>query len=133
MRALGSTLPTLSRFAISRSMLLAQLSARPWRLDGELIATELTSYANTPTFNALVHDLASSPEQVGPAAESSHPIIIGWGRQDRLCLPRQAARAKAAFPSAKIHWFEKCGHFPIWDQSDEAVQLILDETVRIRN
>lgn len=37
-------------------------------------------------------------------SETSSPIVIGWGRKERLRLPRQAARAKAAFPTAKLHW-----------------------------
>lgn len=127
-RGLESALPTLANNAVTRSMLLAQLSARPWKLDGKIVATELKSFATTKTFDALVRDLATAPEQQGPAAETSQPVVIGWGRQDRLCLPRQAARAMAAFPSARLHWFEKCGHFPMWDQPEETVRLILDAT-----
>ncbi|MEF2554598.1 alpha/beta fold hydrolase [Aurantimonas sp. A2-1-M11] len=127
-RGLGPALPTLSRSAVTRSMLLAQLSARPWKLDGDVVATELKSFAATKTFDALVRDLVTAPEQVGPAAGTSRPIVIGWGRQDRLCLPRQAERAMEAFPSAKLHWFEICGHFPMWDQPEETARLILDET-----
>lgn len=127
-RGLETALPTLSRSAVSRSMLLAQLSARPWKLDGEIVANELKSFATTKTFDALVRDLATAPQQTGPAADTSKPVVIGWGRQDRLCLPRQAARAQDAFPSARLHWFEKCGHFPMWDQPDETIHLILRET-----
>ncbi len=128
LRGLGPALPALSRSAATRSMLLAQLSARPWKLDGDIVATELKSFAATKTLNALVRDLATAPAQEGPAAETSRPVVIGWGREDRLCLPRQAARAKEAFPSARLHWFGKCGHFPMWDQPGETVRLILQET-----
>ena len=127
-RGLESALPTLSRSAVTRSMLLAQLSARPWKLEGDVVATELKSFAATKTFDALVRDLAAAPEQEGPAAGTSRPVVVGWGLQDRLCLPRQAARAMEAFPSAKLHWFENCGHSPIWDQPAETARLILDET-----
>lgn len=127
-RALGPALPALSRSAVTRSALLAQLSARPWRLDGEVVTTELQSLAGTKTFDALLRDLAKAPEQQGPAADPSRPVVIGWGRQDRLCLPRQAARAQKAFPSAKLHWFSKCGHFPMWDRPDDTAQLILETT-----
>ncbi|SFR66463.1 Pimeloyl-ACP methyl ester carboxylesterase [Marinobacter daqiaonensis] len=128
LRGLGPALPALSRSAATRSMLLAQLSARPWKLDGNTVATELKSFTATKTFNALVRDLATAPAQEGPAAKTSRPLVIGWGRQDRLCLPRQAARAKAAFPSARLHWFGTCGHFPMWDRPEETVRLILQET-----
>ncbi|MDV3457675.1 alpha/beta fold hydrolase [Sphingomonas sp. HF-S4] len=128
LRAIRPMLPMLSKNAASRSALLAQLSARPWALDPKTVATELASLSTTGTFDALVRDLASGPEQAGPAADLSRRIVIGWGRHDRLCLPRQAARAKAAFPSADLHWFEASGHFPMWDQPDETVAVILAAT-----
>jgi len=72
--------------------------------------------------------LAEGPEQRGPAADPGKRIVIGWGRQDRLCLPRQAARAQAAFPSAQSHWFDDCGHFPMWDKPEETAALVLAQT-----
>ena len=128
LRAIRPLLPTLSRHAATRTALLAQLSVRPWALDPNVVATELIGLSTTPTFDALVHDLAGGAEQTGPAAQSTGRVLIGWGRQDRLCLPRQAARAKAAFPSADLHWFESSGHFPAWDMPNETVAVILAET-----
>ncbi len=127
-RALGPARGLVARSAVTRSAAVAQLSARPWRLDPEFVATELHGIARTPIFDALVRDLASGPEQTGPAANPSRPIAIGWGRSDRLCLPRQAERAGAAFPSARLHWFDACGHFPMWDRPEETVRLILETT-----
>ena len=128
LRAIRGALPMLSRNAVSRTALLAQLSVRPWALDPDVVATELTGLSNTPTFDSLVRDLANGPEQTGPAASSTGRVVIGWGRQDRLCLPRQAIRAKAAFPAAELHWFESSGHFPAWDMPDETVAVILAAT-----
>ena len=130
LRGLRLALPALSRNAASRTALLAQLSARPWALDPQAVTTELLSFVTTPTFDALVRDLSSGPGQTGPVAASSGAVVIGWGRSDRLCLPRQAPRAIAAFPSARLHWFDQCGHFPMWDQPKETVKLILDSTER---
>ena len=128
LRAIRPLLPTLSKNAASRTALLAQLSARPWALDPKIVATELATLSATPTFDALVHDLANGAEQAGPAADPARRIVIGWGRHDRLCLPRQAARATAAFPSADLHWFEDSGHFPMWDQPQETIAVILAAT-----
>jgi len=128
LRAIRAGLPALSRNAASRTALLAQLSARPWALDGQVVATELTGLSMTPTFDALVRDLATGPEQTGPAAPNIGRIVIGWGKHDRLCLPRQAARAQAAFPTAQLHWFEGSGHFPMWDTPAETVAVILGAT-----
>lgn len=128
LRALRGSLPAISRNRALRTALLAQLSTRPWALDAGLIADELDSYAGTPTFDALVRDLSAGPMQAGPAAPGSGPITIGWGRHDRLCLPRQAKRAMAAFPSARLHWFEHSGHFPHWDEPDATARMIVAAT-----
>ena len=128
LRVLRQRLPALSRSAAARTALLAQLSAKPSALSPELVCTELTGIIDTPTFDALVRDLASGPEQRGPAADPTQRIVIGWGRHDHLCLPRQAARAAAAFPSATLHWFEHSGHFPMWDMPRETAAVILQAT-----
>jgi pimeloyl-ACP methyl ester carboxylesterase len=131
-RGLGRAVKPMARNAAGRSALLAQLSARPWRLDGELVGSELTAFARTSTAAALIGDLAAGPQQTGPAAVGAGPVTIGWGRRDRLCLPSQARRARAAFPGAAFHWFEHSGHFPMWDEPDEALKLILSATGPVR-
>lgn len=126
LRALKGALPALSRNAISRSALLAQLSARPWALDGDFIAHELASLADTGTVNSLIQDLAYGPAQLGSAASKS--VTIGWGRHDRLCLPNQAGRAQDAFAGSRLVWFDHSGHFPMWDEPAKAAALILEAT-----
>ena len=128
LRALRPVLPAVASSKVGRALLLSQLSARPWALDPGQVATELQNYATTPTFDALVRDLSAGPEQRGPAGPGAGPIAIGWGRSDRLCLPRQAARAMAAFPSASLHWFDGSGHFPSWDRPAQTTRFILDHT-----
>jgi pimeloyl-ACP methyl ester carboxylesterase len=128
LRALGAALPGLAKNPVSRSALLAQLSARPWALDGRVVADELARYAKTPTVMALIADLAQAPMQAGPAAPGTGRVTIGWGRHDRLCLSWQAHRAVAAFPGATLHWFEHSGHFPFWDEPAKAVRVILAGT-----
>jgi pimeloyl-ACP methyl ester carboxylesterase len=123
-RALKPALPTITANAAGRTALMLQLSAKPWALDPAKILQELRSFTQTPTFDALVNDLATGPTQRGP----SQTVVIGWGRNDRLCLPKQATRAMAAFPEARLHWFEHSGHFPMWDQREETVRLILEAT-----
>lgn len=128
LRIIHPTLPVLCRNTAFRTALLAQLSARPWALSGAIVANELQSFVGTPVFDALVRDLSAGPEQKGPAAEPARRVVIGWGRQDRLCLPRQAFRALEAFPSAELRWFDRCGHFPMWDQPAETIAMILAAT-----
>jgi pimeloyl-ACP methyl ester carboxylesterase len=126
-RALQPVMPTMTNHALGRAALLAQLSAHPARLPSDLVLQEMRSFAATSTFDALVRDLAYGPEQTG-ATSTAGPITIGWGRKDRLCLPRQADRAAARFPSARLHWFEDAGHYPHWDSPEETVRVILEST-----
>ena len=126
-RALRPALSAITGNVAGRTALMAQLSARPWALDPAFVARELKSLANTRTVNSLVKDLANGAMQEGPAATDA-PVVIGWGRKDRLCLPQQADRAMKAFPQATLHWFERSGHFPMWDRPDETVRVILAAT-----
>ena len=124
LRGIKPALPALSRNRLSRSALLAQLSARPWALDGNFIARELVGLAETSTADSLIRDLSNGPAQVGPAA--SGPVTLGWGRHDRLCLPVQAHRAQQAFPGSRLVWFDHSGHFPMWDEPEASAALILE-------
>jgi pimeloyl-ACP methyl ester carboxylesterase len=117
--------PMLSRHALTRTLLLAQLSARPWLLPSNLVLGELSSLAATSVFDATLGELARGPLQEG-SLRTPGRVLIGWGRRDHLLLLPQAARAHAAFPHAQLHWFDSCGHFPHWDQPAETARVILE-------
>ncbi|MDQ6880618.1 MAG: alpha/beta fold hydrolase [Pseudomonadota bacterium] len=125
LRLLEPVLPFVSRHAFTRTLLLIQLSARPWALPAAVVLTELRSFVATPVFDAMLRELAHGPLQPGTASPRGR-VTIGWGRNDRLLVPRQGARAQAAFPTARLHWFDHCGHFPHWDQPDETVRVIME-------
>jgi pimeloyl-ACP methyl ester carboxylesterase len=79
-----------------------------------------------PAAAAAAPGIAGGLRQQGtPRNSIAHPLVIGWGRRDRVCFPRQARRALALFPDARLHWFDRCGHFPHWDAPAETAQLIL--------
>jgi len=127
--ALQPVMPALAGSAVGRTVLLPQFSARPWAVDSALAVEEMRTFANTPVFDELLDQLANGAEQQGaPKGSISAPLVIGWGRQDRVCLPGQAPRALAKFPDARLHWFDHCGHFPHWDVPAEAIRLILAAT-----
>lgn len=127
-RLLRPALPHLFARRAGRAVLLAQLSPRPWALPADLVTTELRGY-DAPGMYPVLRALVDGPQQHGaPAWAMPGRVVIGWGRQDRVTVPSQAARATAEFPAATLHWFERCGHFPIWDRPDEAARLILDST-----
>jgi pimeloyl-ACP methyl ester carboxylesterase len=123
-RGLGSLRHSLAKPSI-RPISFRQLSYNPSHLPEDFVAGEIQSCHEAPNFEAIVRDLTSIAPQQGPAAGYVRSMAIGWGRQDRLCFPRQARRAQAAFPGASLHWFDRCGHFPMWDQPLETADFIL--------
>ncbi|MFD2717655.1 alpha/beta fold hydrolase [Hymenobacter monticola] len=128
-RALQPAMPFLTGNAATRTALFAQFSAHPWRLPAHVALDEMRSFAHAPSFSELLDNLAYGEVQQGaPAGSIGAPLVIGWGRQDRVCFPRQASRALKKFPDARLYWFENCGHFPQWDQPAETVRLILAVT-----
>ena len=128
-RSLMGVMPTLTASAVGRTLLFSQFSAHPWRLDPDLLLTEMRAFASSPSFDAVLADLAEGPRQEG-AAPGTAPgaLTIAWGRQDKVTLPSQAETALERFPDARMHWFERCGHFPQWDVPQQAARMILDHT-----
>lgn len=128
-RHIQPVLPALTGNPIGRTALLTQFSAKPWALDPDLVLGELRNFAVSPSIHDALRALVHGPKQLGaPAGTLRAPVVIGWGRNDRVTLPRQARRAQELFPDARLHWFQRCGHFPHWDQPQETVRLILDST-----
>jgi pimeloyl-ACP methyl ester carboxylesterase len=126
-RALRPVLPVLAGNPAGRTALLAQFSSAPWRLPADLALCELRSFATAPSFVPALRDLTHGAPQEGMARGAARgPIVIGWGRHDRVALPRQAPRALARLPGARLHWFAHSGHFPHWDMPDETARVILD-------
>lgn len=129
LRLLRRWLPKLLAHKIARTLLLLQFSARPWELSPEIVSEELCSYVKSPSFDALLHDLAYGEQQLGAREGSiAPPLVIGWGRHDRVCFTGQAELAQLLFADARLHWFERSGHFPQWDEPAATARLILEAT-----
>ncbi|SHJ14662.1 Pimeloyl-ACP methyl ester carboxylesterase [Hymenobacter daecheongensis DSM 21074] len=130
-KALQPVMPALAGSAVGRTVLLPQFSARPWAVDSAQAVEEMRTFGTTPVFEELLDRLAHGEVQKpAPKGSIREPLVIGWGRQDRVCLPGQAKLALKKFPDARLYWFENCGHFPQWDQPEEATRLILAATGR---
>lgn len=128
-RLLQPVMPKIADSAIGRSLLLVQFSSRPYKLPSQLVLDEMRSYAACPSFDELLRNLAYGEKQKGsPVNSIRNPLVIAWGRNDRVCFPRQAKRAIKLFPDARLFWFKNCGHFPHWDVPRQTVGLILNST-----
>jgi pimeloyl-ACP methyl ester carboxylesterase len=124
-RLLQPVMPFLTGNAIGRTLLRAQFSAHPWKLSSEVTLEGLRSFTTSPSFDELAY---GETQQVAPLNSVKHPLVIGWGRNDHVCFPKQAKRALKLFPDARLHWFEHCEHFPQWDALQETTRLILTST-----
>lgn len=128
-KQLQPILPQLTSNAIARSLLFAQFSARPWALPPQVALDELRTFVPTPSFQELLQNLAYGEKQQGlPEGRLEQPLVIGWGENDLVCLPRQAKRALCLFPDAQLHWFAHSGHFPQLDAPQETIRLIIEVT-----
>lgn len=128
-RVLQPVMPALTANPVGRTLLLSQLSARPWALPGHVALHEMRSYGASPSFDTAFRALVDGPLQQGaPAGSLPGPVVIGWGRKDRLLPPSQADRAASAFPDARLAWFDRSGHFPHWDEPEATARLVLTAT-----
>jgi pimeloyl-ACP methyl ester carboxylesterase len=126
-RRIQPLLPALTANPVGRTALLAQFSAAPWKLPQELVLRELRGFtaAASPSLDdvrrALIH---GSRQEGAPPGSLKGKVVIGWGRQDRVTVPGESVVAVRKFPDATLHWFERCGHYPHWDQPGRTVELI---------
>jgi 2-hydroxy-6-oxonona-2,4-dienedioate hydrolase len=51
----------------------------------------------------------------GTLGRADMPVLIVWGKQDRLIPVAYAAGLKAEFPRAEIRVLDGCGHVPMAD------------------
>lgn len=124
-------LPFVTGNPVTRTLALAQFSAAPWKLPQNLVLRELRGFSDkaSPSLSDARKALIHGPRQEGsPSGSLNCKVVIGWGRQDKVTPPSEAAMAQEKFPNAEIHWFDRCGHFPHWDQPEETVELILRTT-----
>ena len=67
-RRLRPLLPALAGNPVTRTALLAQLSARPWAVSGDVVLRELRGLADDPGVDPALASLAAEPPQQGAAA-----------------------------------------------------------------
>lgn len=128
-RGLNRAMPWLMRHTLTRAAMLAQFSARSWKLPAEFMLTEIRAAAASKGYDPMLWRLAFCEAIEGtPRGTVKHPLVIGWGRYDHVSFPSQAKRCLELFPDARLHWFENCGHLPHWDVPEETVKLILSVT-----
>ncbi len=121
--------PAVLATEVGREVLLRPLSPRPRHL-GDVVPDSSRLFGCTPSFlPGLRHLGRRRPPVLVPAERTSgRRVTVAWGRRDGLCLPAQAVRAQQAVPGATLHWFDRSGHLPPWDEPLATAQLLLSVT-----
>ena len=121
--------PAILATRLGREVLLRPLSPRPRHLS-DVVPDSSRLFGCTPSFvPGLRHLGRRRPPVVVPSERSAgRRVTLGWGRHDGLCLPAQAHRAHRAVPGAGLHWFERSGHLPPWDEPLATAELLLSAT-----
>jgi pimeloyl-ACP methyl ester carboxylesterase len=59
-------------------------------------------------------------------AEVHCPVLVAWGRQDKVLDPANAERFIQELRNAKLVWIEHCGHFPALEQPAALLNAVVD-------
>ncbi|MGI8716083.1 MAG: alpha/beta fold hydrolase [Solirubrobacteraceae bacterium] len=114
----------LMRSRAGRRLAVSQFVAHPTRMSAAAAAADLRALAGAPWFDATLPTLRAG-HFTGPI-EAGVPVTIAWGEQDRLLLPRQAARAARLMPTARMVTLHGCGHVPPSDDPEQVARVLLE-------
>lgn len=123
-RRLASRADRLLRSRAARQIAFSATVAHPTRMSPADAAANLRGLAHAPWFEATLPTVG--PMAFSGGATIAVPVTIGWGRKDRLLLPRQARRAAREIPHARIVMLDDCGHVPTYDDPALVTRIMLD-------
>jgi pimeloyl-ACP methyl ester carboxylesterase len=127
-RALACRADRLLRRPGARRLALGQYVVHPERMSPADAAATVRALAAAPWFDATLRSLR--PRQFSRGEEILVPVTVAWGEHDRLLLPRQARRAAAALPRARMVTLRGCGHVPTYDDPAQVARVILEAAGR---
>ncbi|HWD64104.1 MAG TPA: alpha/beta fold hydrolase [Solirubrobacteraceae bacterium] len=123
-RLIGPRAHALSQHAWFRRLGYWQLVAHPENVPADDVAGSTRALANATGFQPTLRATTRSNFQHGRLL--GMPVTIAWGEKDRLLLPRQAARAAAELPGARLVNLPDCGHIPTYDDPGLIARVILN-------
>jgi pimeloyl-ACP methyl ester carboxylesterase len=60
------------------------------------------------------------------------PVLLIWGRNDKITPPEVAIEFSHELPDAELHWIEHCGHAPMMERPVEFNRILKGFLERIR-
>ncbi|MGN6188926.1 MAG: alpha/beta fold hydrolase [Conexibacter sp.] len=120
---IGSLTRRVVRSPAGRQATIGLMYGRPRKRDADEVVEDLDQLARAPGWEATLP--ISREYAFGHGEELRVPVTIGWGTRDRLLIPRQAQRARAALPRARHVPLPGCGHIPMSDDPEGVAALLL--------
>jgi pimeloyl-ACP methyl ester carboxylesterase len=102
--------------------------ARPRGVDGAVVSTFAGHFRDRATIaRFLTTGRRLMPELRDPfrLAAIDCPVLVVWGRQDRMVYARGADRVLAAVPGARVELIDACGHCPQLEAPERFAELLL--------
>ena len=122
-RYAGGPLTRVVRTELGRRLVLGISYGRPQDRDPDEAAADVAAMGGSPSFDEALPQIRRY--FFGNGAALHLPVTIGWGTKDRLLVPAQAERARAALPNARHLPLPGCGHVPMSDDPEGVAQLLL--------
>ncbi len=119
-------LDVLVRTAPARAVLTGTLYGNSDLCPPELVVSALRPLRDSAGFKATLR--AGRAPGLFSGDIPDVPVTIAWGSRDRLLPPRQAARARAMIPNARLVSLPGCGHVPMLDAPELVAGTILHAT-----
>ncbi|MFI7602364.1 alpha/beta fold hydrolase [Actinoplanes sp. NPDC049681] len=125
--ALDPVLPRLVTFRPARTALCSPFYGHPSRLSAAECLGSARALVTAPGFDTARRAFGAWHHEIAhdPGALAGIPVTVAWGTRD-LVLPYrgQAARARAALPSARHVLLPGCGHLPFLDDPRRCAELL---------
>ena len=122
-RGLASRADGVMATSLGRTLALGLFLAHPARVTPQDAAASLRALAGAPWFDDTLRTMR--PSQFTGGDQIEVPVTIAWGDKDRVLLPRQARRAAAAVPRARMVTLAGCGHVPTYDDRAQVTRALL--------
>lgn len=124
-RMIANRAESLLRPPAMRKVAFGQVVQHPERIPEAAIGPSVRALAFSPWFGPTLKAITTGPQFTG-GEQIAIPTTVAWGEHDRLLLPRQAGRAAAAIPSARMLTLTGCGHVPFYDDPDQVARVLLE-------
>ena len=115
--------PRLLHSMPGRSLLIAPVVGKPWRIPPADAAAAYTAFLNASAFDVTLPNLRGYRFRNGH--ELKVPTTIIWGRRDVLTPIWQMRRARRLLPQARFVVLPGCGHVPMSDDPDQIVAELM--------